>query len=63
MRQLSHNFLNSIFIDISDILYWSDDEIINDLEIESYRIHANFSLIGSKCSSTLTDNSPVLQFE
>ena len=63
MRQLSHNFLNSIFTDISDILYWSDDEIINDLEIESYRIHAIFLLIGSKCSSILTDNSPVLQFE
>ena len=59
--RLSHNFLNSGSIDISDVIYWSEDKSINDSETERCRIHGKSSLIDSKSSSTLPDNPPVLQ--
>ena len=61
MRRLSCNFLNSISIDILEMIYCSEDESMHDSEIERCRIHDNTSLIGSKSSSTPPDNPHVLQ--
>ena len=34
MRQFSYTFLNSISIEFSDTICWSEDKRISDLEIE-----------------------------
>ena len=59
--QLSLNFLNSIIAYISDTICWFEVKIINDSEIERYRMHDNSSSIRSKSSSTPPDHPPLLQ--
>ena len=63
MRLLSRSFLNSISIDFLEMIYWSEDESIHDLEIERCNIHNNSSSNCSKSSSTPPDNPPILQSE
>ena len=56
MRQLSHNFLNSISIYIIETIYWSEDESVYDPEI-CKKSSSNCS----KSSSTSHDNPSILQ--
>ena len=63
MRLLSRSFLNSISIDFLEMIYWSEDESIHDLEIERCNIHNNSSSNCSKSSSMPPDNPPILQSE
>ena len=60
MRQLSHNFLNSISTYIIETIYWSEDESIHDSEIERCNMHNNSSSNCSKSTSTSPDNPPTL---
>ena len=61
MRQLIHNFLNSISTDILEKIYWYDDESVHDSDIEKIRIGNNSSSDCSKSSSMPPDNPPILQ--
>ena len=61
IHKLSSNFLNSISTYIIEAICWSEDESINDPEINKCILHGKLSLIDSKYSSTLPDNTHVLQ--
>ena len=56
MRQLSHDFLNSISTYILETIYWSEDESVHDPEISN-----NSSSNCSKSSSISPDNTSILQ--
>ena len=58
MHQLSHSFINSIFI---DEVCQSKDESKIDSAIERCRMYGKSSLIGSKSAYIPPDNSLVLQ--
>ena len=61
MRQLSRNFLSLTSTHIIEAISWSEDESINDSEIERRILHGKSSFVGSKSSSIPPDNTPVLQ--
>ena len=56
MRQLSHNFLNSISTYIIETIYWSEDESLYD-PVNCKKLSSNCS----KSSSTSHDNPSILQ--
>ena len=56
MCQLSHNFLNSVLTDILEMIHWSEDKSVHDLEICN-----NSSSNCSKSSSKSPDTAPILQ--
>ena len=56
MRQLSHNFLNSISTYIIETIYWSEDESVYD-PVNCKKSSSNCS----KSSSTSHDNPSILQ--
>ena len=57
MRQLSHNFMNSVSTEILETTHWSENEHVSDPKIckKSPSNH-------SKSSPTSHDNPPILQY-
>ena len=56
MRLFSHNFVNSISIDIPETIYWSEAESVSD-PVNCNKSSSNCS----KPSSIKHDNQPILQ--
>ena len=48
-------------MNIIEVIYWSEDENINDSEIKRCVLHGKSSLIGSKSISIPPNDTPVLQ--
>ena len=56
MRLFSHNFVNSISIDIPETIYWPEAESVSD-PVNYNKSSSNYS----KSSSMSHDNPPILQ--